>query len=511
MNVAGTDALAVRGRAIVRVGSSSALSPECVDPCRIVDVAGGFVMPGFHDAHAHPFAAGRRAAGLHVRSGSIPKIQDAVRSYAAAHATDPWILGEGWLSALFPVWPTAGDLDVAESARPVVLTDGSGHNVWLNSAALAAAGVTETTPDPPGGQIAHPLGVLLDSAQLLVTRKEPELSDDTLASYIQKGLSELLAVGVTSTAEGGTESFHTAEIYAKLDREGKLAQRIFLWAPLHASPSNFERWVRFSQSLPREGKVQVAAFKGFADGTMVARTAALLQPYADAPSSRGNLYYPQEELDEEVERANAAGFPVAIHAIGDRAVRQALDAFEHSRSKTHHSLVNRVEHVNVVDPADVPRFAALGVAASVQPIWLRGYPNRASFNYLKHLGEARAKTAYAWNSLARSHAVVLFGSDMPSSPLFDPITGIHAAMTRTLGDGDAFLPDEAMSGDSALRAYTSATPAVMGWGARLGKLEPGFYADIVWLDHDPRTGSASIADDPIRRVWIAGIEVPVPN
>jgi predicted amidohydrolase YtcJ len=240
---------------------------------------------------------------------------------------------------------------------------------------------------------------------------------------------------------------------------------------------------------------------------MAARTAALLQPYADAPTTSGNLYYGQDKLNSQVLRANAAGFPVAIHAIGDRAVRQALDAYEYSKNMLNHSLVNRVEHANVVDPSDVPRFGTLGVAASIQPIWLYGYSSLATFTYLQRLGSARAPTAYAWQSLSSGGAVLLLGSDLPSSVLLDPITGIFAATSRQVANGEVFLANEALDADTALRAYTSTAPSVMGFGARLGKLAPGYLADLLWLDHDPSTGAKSIADDPIKRMWIGGVEV----
>jgi predicted amidohydrolase YtcJ len=500
------DAVEVADGRIRALGRSRTLAEHCIGDCTVIDAGGGFIMPGFHDAHAHPFSAGEAAAELAVHGASIPAIQAAVSSYSTAHPRDRWILGRGWASARFRSWPTARDLDAAEASRPVVLTDTSGHNVWANSAALAAAGVTESTPDPPGGKIAHPLGVLLDAAQLLVTRHQPPLDDGAIARFVEHADAQRLAMGITSTAEGGTESLRVAEVYARLDREGRLATRVFLWAPLGGSDAEFRRWTALAESLPREGKVHVAAFKGFADGTMVAHTAAMLEPYVDMPETRGNLYYGQALLDRQVLRANRAGYPVAIHAIGDRAVRQALDAFEHSKGALRHGLVNRVEHTTVVDPADLPRFAALGVAASVQPAWLSSYPSAASFVYAERIPASRQSTIYPWRSLADAGASLLFGSDYPSSPVLDPIFGIHAAVTRRFTDGGAFLPEQTLSPDAALRAYTANTSEAMGWGNRLGKLAPGYDADILILDHDPRVGAKSMAEDPVRRVWVGGVE-----
>jgi predicted amidohydrolase YtcJ len=381
----------------------------------------------------------------------------------------------------------------------------------VNSAALTAAGITEATPDPPGGKIAHPLGVFLDTAHALITDREPPLSDETVAAYVKSGQAKLLAAGITSAVEGGMESLQVARTYAKLDAGGELKQRAFLWAPLWGSDVEFQEWIDFSRTLPAEGKVHVVTCKGFLDGTMVARTAALLAPYADAPDTQGTLNYPfQTVLNSRVIRANKAGLPVALHAIGDRAVRQALDAFENSKAVLGHSLTNRVEHANVVDPVDVPRFGTIGVAASVQPAWLYAYPTLASFTYLNRIGEARAPTAFAWRTLAQGGATLVFGSDAPSSELFDPISGIFAAMTRQFFNGETFLPSEALDGDAAVRAYTSAQPSIMGWGTRLGKLAPGHYADIVWLGRDPRLGARSVAEDPIKGIWIGGAETAIP-
>jgi predicted amidohydrolase YtcJ len=506
-DVPGADAVGVEGDTIVAVGSTESIVRRCSAGCQLVNVDGGFVMPGFHDAHVHPYEAGREAFELDVFTASVPTIQAAVRSWAAAHPSDAWLFGQGWLSALFTTWPTAADLDAAESTRPVVLTDNTGHNLWVNSAALAAAGITATTPDPPGGSIAHPLGVLIDAAQTLVTDREPELTDQDIETFIQKGQSRLLAVGVTSSAESGTEPLRVAQAYARLDGRGQLKGRVFLWAPLYVVEPELTQWYDFARSLPQDGKVRVVAFKGFADGTIAARTAALLQPYTDAPGTSGQLYYPQALLDSRVQRANAAGYPVAIHAIGDRAVRQALDAFEHSLAALHHTLINRVEHANVVDPADAPRFGTLGVAASVQPVWLYTYPSLATFTYVQRLGPARLPMAFAWATLQRGGAKLIFGSDLPSSNLFDPLTGVYAAAQRRLGDEEVFLPGEAISADDALRAYTRAAPEVMGLKSRLGKIEVGQLADLVWLARDPRVGARSTVEDPLRRIWVGGVEL----
>jgi predicted amidohydrolase YtcJ len=185
-------------------------------------------------------------------------------------------------------------------------------------------------------------------------------------------------------------------------------------------------------------------------------------------------------------------------------VRSALDAFERSKRVLGHSLVNRVEHASVVDPVDVPRFAALGVAASVQPIWIHGYAGSQGFILAKRLGEGRLPELYPWGSLAKAGATLLFGSDLPSSDFFDPVTGIYAAAFRTFADGEPFTPDQRVDGDLALRAYTESPAAAIGFGDRLGRIAVSYQADLVLLDHDPRTGSKSLDEDALRATWIAG-------
>ncbi len=506
--VAGVDAVAVTGDTITAVGASTTLGASCVGACKLVDVHGGFVMPGFHDAHAHPYAAGEASFQLAVHGWKVEPIVAEVRAYAEAHPDEPWIIGRGWVSAVMA--PTAKDLDAVDRVRPIVLTDTTGHNVWVNSAALELAQITSATPDPRGGTIVRAAdgaatGVLEDFAQALVTRHEPAPSAATIDRAIAKGEAMLMSVGCTSYAESGTESLAVAREYARLDAAGQLHARVFLWAPLAATEPNLRAWLEFSRALPPNGKVHVVAFKGFADGTMAARTAALAEPYRDAPATSGELGFAQGELDRLVIRANREGFPVAIHAIGDRAVHAALDAFAASAEQLHHSLVNRVEHVNVVDPSDVPRFAALHVAASVQPVWLYGYPSRAAFTYVTRLGEERAeRDGYAWRTLHDAGAVLLFGSDVPSSALYDPVSGIFAAMHREFRNGESFTPEQRLDGDTALRAYTSNAPSIFGWGDRLGRIAVGQLADLIWLDRDPRDGAHSIAEDPLRSMWIGG-------
>jgi predicted amidohydrolase YtcJ len=505
------DAVAVRETKIAALGRTRDLGPLCTAPCSVVDAKGGFLSPGFHDAHVHLAMAGEEEAELLIplrQAASIPKIQAAVAQYAAAHPDDPWILGHGWNAAGLATLPTRFDLDTAERSRPVALTDHTGHNLWVNSAAIAAAGITKSTPDPFGGTIVRdangePTGVFLDGAQSLIAAKRPTITEEQRTQYILAGEKTSLAAACTSM-QGGPVPLDVAKTYARLDQQGMLSERAFLWAPLLAKDPDFQAWLAFAKSLPRDGKVQVVAFKGFADGTFATSTAALLAPYADNPSSSGQLYVSQDVLSWAVLRANRAGFPAAIHAIGDRAVRSALDAFALSKRTLSHGLMNRVEHASMVDAEDAKRFGPLGVAASVQPVWLYEYSSRSGFGLDRRVGAARVAELYRWNDLARSGAFLLFGSDLPSSDLDDPLTGIFAAANRQFWSGETLTPDQRIDPDLALRAYTTNPAVAIGWGDRIGKIAAGYEADFVILDRDPRSGSKGLADNTLRRTWIAG-------
>jgi hypothetical protein len=461
-------------------------------------------MPGFHDAHIHTLLAGEATFELALAGLSIPAIQEAVRTYASAHP-DPWIRGRGFALPALRSLPTHELLDAID--RPVALTDQSGHNLWVNAAAMRAANVTKATVAPPGGTIVRdaqgePTGIFEDAAQLLIASKFPPPDEALRERQILAGERLALAAGITS-AQGGPISIEAARTYARMDREHKLTQRAFLWAPLGATEESFREWTALAAELRSSDRVRIVAFKGFADGTFAASTAALLHPYADNPALTGNLYLTPDLAERLVLRANRAGFPVLIHAMGDRAVRAALDAFEKSKNVLHHNLVNRVEHAAMVDPVDAPRFKALGVAASVQPAWLRGFRSHATFFPEQHVGADRAATIYPWGMLAQAGATLLFGSDLPASPIVDPLVGLYGATHREFLDGTAFFPEQNIDPDAAIRAFTQSPAEAIGMGDRLGKIAPGYAADLVLLMRDPRT-ARSLADDPIQKVWMAG-------
>jgi hypothetical protein len=512
------DAVAIYGSRIVAIGKSADLIAACPASCAKIDAAGKFLTPGFQDSHVHLMSAGRAFFEVKLDKMDLPSIQSAVRDYAKAHAEKEWIVGGMWRIAAFSAAhpPHRRDLDAAEAQRPVALHDSSGHQLWVNSAALNLAGITRETADPAGGRIVRdaqgePTGVLLENATAAIYAAIPMMTIEEIRQYIRKGQEIGLRHGVTS-AQGNTIplSVRHAQVYADLERDGLLIQRSFLWGNLVASPAEFEATVKFAHAMPPEGHVQVVAFKGFVDGVLSGQTAAMFEPYSNRPGDRGLPRMSQERLNEFVLRANRAGFPVALHAIGDRGVHMALDAFENSQAVLGKSLRNRVEHASVIAPADIPRFAKLGVVASVQPAFMF-YGSRKDFAVPEAaLGPERIKGLFLWKSLTSTGATLIGSSDYPSSGKIgpDPIAGLHCLIHRTFGDGTPFTPEERLDPDAALAVYTSAPAEVIGLGKTLGRIEVGYEADLVLLDQDPRLAIATNASqNPPVKIWIGGKQV----
>ena len=470
--IPGADALLVFDGKIMEVGLKSTLELHCPSPCKKSDFSGKFITPAFHDTHAHPTSAGARSFRVQVSGSSVASIAQTVSAYAKAHPELQWIVGRGWDAAGFgKLLPTRFDLDRAEKTRPVLLVDSDGHQAWTNSAAVVAAGITKNTRNPEGGTIVRDsageaTGLFLENAADLVYSRVPENSIEQIQAFILKGQEESLAGGF-SAFHGGGVSLKTAAAYVDLEKQGKLKQRAYLWADLdltdpvgsdpNATPPSsaketFEAVLEFEKQQPASSKVHISAFKGFVDGVISSYTGALLAPYADRPDVTGEPTISQEKLNKEVLRANQAGFPVALHAIGDRAVRMSLNAFENSLKVLGKGVLNgrqnRIEHIEVLSPDDAARFGALGVAAAFQPSHM--YFGSASGSYYPaRLGRSRLEHTFAWKEAQNGGALLLFGTDFPVvAP--DAIESLYCAVNRTYRNGTAFTPQQAIDKKSAL-------------------------------------------------------------
>jgi predicted amidohydrolase YtcJ len=502
------DSVAISGTKIAALGQGETLSQNCSSPCTVIDAKGGFLMPGFNDSHVHVAPGGAQFFRVQVSGSDVKPIAAAVKEFATAHPDDPWIIGRGWDAAGFGThFPSRKDLDQGESKRPVVLSDSDSHQLWVNTAAITAAGITKDTPDPEGGTILReadgsPTGVFLENATDLIENKMPEPTPEQMAKYINKGQQVATEAGYTSQ-QGGPVSLDTAQTFANLDAQGKLTSREFLWLDLTASDEDFQKLVDFAHSLPENGKVRVTAFKGFVDGVISSYTAAMLNPYEDHQDLTGSANFTQDELNGLVLRANRAGFPVALHSIGDRAVRMSLDAFEYSDKILGYSLLNRIEHIESLDPTDAPRFAKLNVLASMQPTHMH-FDSAASSYYPTRLGPERLKHAFAWNELYSQGAMLVFGTDFPIVDE-DPIEGMFCATHREYYDGTEFEAWQKVDGKVAFDAYTTNPAYAIGFSDRIGQIKAGYEADLILLNKNPVLGEAqSLFDNPPLMMWIAG-------
>jgi predicted amidohydrolase YtcJ len=496
-------AVAVHNGRIVAVGGERGL----IGPgTMVVEVAGGLVVPGFVDAHVHPMLAGLQLLRCDLTAAVS---RDECLALVAGHAagSDGWILGGGWSAALFPGGqPERGDLDRVAPGRPVYLLDGDQHNAWASSAALALAGIDAGTPDPPGGRIARdaagmPTGCLHESAADLVAAAVPTPTGAELRAALRAAVAELRRLGVTGWQDAlvgpylGCPDPLPTYLAAAADGEVDWRATGALWWDRDRGPEQIadlaERRAAAAAVGLRFGHVKIML-----DGILENRTAALTDPYADTAHA-GDTALTPTELAAALIALQRHGFAAHVHAVGDRAVRDTLDAVAAARGANgptpRAAPSHQIAHVQVVDPADVPRFAALGVTATIQPLWAAAVPQMADL-IEPGLGARRSTWQYPFRSLRAAGARLAAGSDWPvSSP--DPLHGIHTAVTRrpaTRSAGwldphhayPAFLPYEAISPAAALTAYTAGAAHAAGLADRSGTLAPGHAADLAVLDTD---------------------------
>ncbi|MDR7421084.1 MAG: amidohydrolase family protein [Armatimonadota bacterium] len=486
------DALVVVGGRVVAVGDADEVT-EAFPRVRRVDLLGLPVFPGFIDAHIHVVGYGLGLLQVELREAR--SLAGALRLIAAAErrgGPGEWLQGRGWDKNGWPEdrFPTRYDLDAVTGDRPAVCTSKDGHLLWVNTAALRAAGITRDTPDPPGGAISRdaagePDGLLKEDATLLVRRVIPAPSPETLEQAAVAAQADAHRLGLTGAhafVGPGAEGPDQFGVLHRLRARGALTLRIVACVPdrlLDAAAASGLRTGLGDEVL------RVGPLKIFADGTLGSQTASMLAPFDGQPGNVGIMVRTPGEIDDLVRRGLAAGLWSAVHAIGDRANRNVLDVFARHREASHRAGArHRIEHVQVLHPDDLPRLAALGVTASMQPIHATADRDAAE----RYWG-ARCRYAYAWRSLAASGAVLAFGSDAPvETP--DPWRGLYAAVTRRR-EGDprpSWYPNECLSLHDAIRAYTAGPAYAAGTEVWQGALAPGMVADFVVLDRDPYDG-----------------------
>ena len=477
----------------------------------VVDGGGRTLLPGLIDAHGHVMGLGESAMQLDlVGTASLADLQARLRDYAAARPADPWIVGRGWNQELWTDkrFPTAADLDAVVPDRPVILERVDGHAVVVNNAALKAAGVTAGTKAAAGGEIERdatgkPTGLLIDAATELVAAKVPPPTPAQLDGALAKAQEALLAVGITGVADMGTgvEAWQT---YRRAGEAGRLQVRIMSYAsdvePMRApAPNGPTDWLYGD-------RLRMGGIKIYADGALGSRGAWLKRPYADKPETSGLRFLTDEELRAKLDEAAKIGIQPAIHAIGDAANAQAIAAYEWLGQRYPGDRRWRIEHVQVVDPADIPRIGKAGIIASMQPVHQTSDRTMAE----ARLGPDRLAGAYAWQSMLRSGAKLAFGSDFPvESP--NPFPGLAAAISRQDMQGQppgGWIPAERLTFEQALTAFTR-DAAYAGYAeGKIGSLEPGKWADFILVDRDPtKIDAQSLARTEVLETWVAGKKV----
>jgi predicted amidohydrolase YtcJ len=491
------EAVAIREGRIVAVGTTDDVEGLIGPGTRVIDLPGRMICAGFQDSHIHPDGGGldRMQCDLHDLRGA-EAYEEAIRAYARSHPDAPWILGGGWALDDFPRGtPHRSILDAIVPDRGVYLPNRDGHGAWVNTRALEAAGITRHSPDPPDGRIERdedgsPFGVLHEGAMKLVERLVPPPSPDDLERALIAAQAYLHSLGVTAWQDAHvTEA--TLESYLAIEAKGALTGRVVgaLWWARDRGEEQVSELLALRARAPK-GRVRATSVKIMQDGVPENFTAAMLEPYLDEhgrPSDRHGLsFVGPDALKRYVTRLDREGFQVHVHAIGDRAVREALDAFEAARAANgpndhrHH-----IAHLQLVHPQDVPRFARLRVTANAQPFWacLDGQMRELCVPFF---GPERTATQYPFASIRAAGGSLAFGSDWPvSTP--DPLKEMQVAVTRVPYDErgvEPFLPHERLDLDDALDAFTIGTAFVNHLDADTGSIEPGKLADLVVLDRN---------------------------
>ena len=472
-----------------------------------IDGAGRAVLPGLIDAHAHVPGYGLLQTRLDLAGArSVNEAVGRIGDYADSKAHARWILGRGWNQVLWPVkvFPRAADIDAVVSERPVWLRRVDGHAGWANSAAMKLAGIDDNTPDPVGGKIIRDdngkaTGIFIDKAMQLIETHVPQPDKAAIRSAIAAAQDALLSEGITGVHDAGIDLM-IAEVYLSMADDGDLDMRIYamtagagdvldaLGEPIHGYAND---------------RLEIAAVKLYTDGALGSRGAAMIEPYSDDPENRGLPFWTQSELDTMVAKANAMGFQVGIHAIGDLGNRMALNSFAKVQDGQPSPLRNRIEHAQIVALEDIPRFAELGIIASMQATHATSDKNMAE----DRVGPERLLGGYAWRRMLDAGVVVANGSDFPVE-LSNPFHGLYAAVTRQDRSGmpeGGWHADQALTRAEALHSFTLAGAFAARQEDRLGSLEPGKWADFIVLDRNYFSIPADQIDDiVVLETWVAG-------
>ncbi|MGD3111226.1 amidohydrolase [Streptomyces sp. YGL11-2] len=519
-------AVAVRGDRIVAVGPDERIGDLIGARTEVVDLRGRLLVPGFQDAHVHPVSGGLELGQCDLSAAdTADAYRELIARYAAAHPEAPWITGGGWSLEAFPGgMPTREFLDAVVPDRPVFLVNRDHHGGWANSRALERAGVTSRTPDPADGRIerdaaGEPSGMLQEGAMRLVGELLPQPSLAEQTAGLLRAQRLLHSYGVTAWQDAmlgnGPGTTDPVPAYLAARRDGLLTARVTgaLWWDRSRGIEQLPELVDRRRELTG-GRLRATSVKIMQDGIAENHTAALLGPYLTAcgcPSGNSGIsFVDPEALRTYVTRLDAEGFQVHFHALGDRAVREALDAVEAARAANgHRDTRPHLAHLQVVHPDDIPRFRRLGATANIQALWAAHEPQMDELT-IPFLGRQRASWQYPFGDLLRSGATLAAGSDWPVSSA-DPIAALHVAVNRRTPDAPpsapAFLPEQRLDLGAALAAYTAGS-AYANHLDETGSVQPGKLADLAVLDRDPFDGPAEeIAATRVLQTFVGGRRV----
>jgi hypothetical protein len=489
-------AVAIHGDKIVAVGEDSEIEKLRQPGTKVVDAGGRLVLPGFVDCHIH-FLDGSLSLGrVNLDGAKDPaEIQEKLREYAAKHPGKDWIRGRGWDYAMFgaETLPHKKYLDELFPDRPVFLEGYDGHTYWANSKALAMAGVTAKTPDPPNGAIVHdpktgePTGALKESAVELVAKILPKITRAEKLEALRAGMKWANENGLTRVHSAGGD-FEELALFDELRRRGEQTLRFYIayfLDPPELRPQDLDA-IETARKTYRGDWIDTDAVKMMLDGVIESHTAALLEPYSDDPSTKGKLFWDPQKYDAAVAELDKRGLQLFTHAIGDYGVRTALDAYENAENINHtKDRRPRIEHIETIQAVDIPRFGTLGVIASMQP--LHAYPNEDTLDvWARNIGPDRASRAWVWKSIANDGGHLAFGSDWPVVTL-NPWEGMQTAVTRQTTEGKpggGFVPAQRLSVAETIAGYTLGAAYAGRREKTEGSIETGKLADLIIVSQD---------------------------